>query len=636
MSKAVSTVPDAAPRIPEQPPTPARVALINMPFAMADRPSIQCGLLKSGLTQLGHDVRVYYLNLEFAAAFGHEWYREVAHLRTEIMLGEWLFSVAAFGSQDNEAEYRDICLKTGDPDSNQDEEFERLRALRNDTLPAWVDGWVEQVDWGQYDAVGFTSTFEQNTPAFALARAIKARHPEVITIFGGANFDGGMGEEYVRVLPFIDYAVTGEGDRVLPAMIARIADQQDCLDIPGVIGRRPDGDLVSNKPSSVIKNLDEVPDPNYDEYFETLFRLGRDKVLGNQAPLIMVETARGCWWGEKQHCTFCGLNSNGMVFRAKTPERAANQLRQLASKYKVVNFEAVDNIMDYKYLEKLCVPLAEEKYDYRIFYEVKANLTAEQLKLMSRAGINSIQPGIESLNSHILKLMRKGITMLRNVRLLKWAYYYGMRVGWNILTGFPGEKAEDYEEQMRLMPLLRHLPPPSGGGQIWLERFSPYFFDESFPVHDVKPVTAYRFIYPKETFELDKLAYFFSYRMEETLPAEFHQGLYKEIEIWKEAWEKNPRPVLLYQRAPDWIQVIDRRFPKPKVHAFSGKAAEVYEYCGETDRSFKAIRGYLASMNGGTSEDELQGILDEYCELGLMLREKNRYLSLALPTNPNW
>ena len=636
MSELASPLRVLDPGLPDPSPISAKVALINMPVAMADRPSIQCGLLKAGLTRLGHEVDVYYLNLEFAAELGHERYRDVAHLRTDQMLGEWLFSVAAFGPQPSEEEYRHVCLDKGQAPETDSAEFEELRKLRNETLPAWIEGWAERVDWGQFDVIGFTSTFEQNTPAFSLARAIKKRFPQVVTIFGGANFDGGMGEEYVRVLPFIDYAVTGEGDRVLPAFVERVARGQSVLDLPGLIGRAADGSLVVNGPASVIQDLDEVPDPEYDEYFETLFRLGRERVLGRHPPMIMVETARGCWWGEKQHCTFCGLNSNGMKFRAKSPERAADQFRKLAAKYKVVNFEAVDNIMDYKYLQQLCEPLAEERYDYSIFYEVKANLTAEQLKLMSRAGISSIQPGIESLNSHILKLMRKGITMLRNVRLLKWAYYYGMRVGWNILTGFPGEKKEDYEEQMRILPLLRHLPPPGGGGQIWLERFSPYFFDSSFPVHDVKPVSAYRFIYPRDRFDLEKLAYFFSYRMDDTLPREYHDGLNREIDHWKKVWGQNPRPVLLYQRAPDWIQVVDRRAEKPKVHSFSGMEADIYEYCGETDRSSKSIAGHVASGDGDLSPDELQPVLDHFCDLGLMLREKNRYLSLALPTNPNW
>ena len=48
------------------------------------------------------------------------------------------------------------------------------------------------------------------------------------------------------------------------------------------------------------------------------------------------------------------------------------------------------------------------------------------------------------LSTHVLKLMRKGTSMLQNLRLLKWCRYYGIEVAWNLIWGFPGETEEDY------------------------------------------------------------------------------------------------------------------------------------------------------------------------------------------------
>ncbi|MDQ1295393.1 MAG: hypothetical protein QG608_3278 [Actinomycetota bacterium] len=42
------------------------------------------------------------------------------------------------------------------------------------------------------------------------------------------------------------------------------------------------------------------------------------------------------------------------------------------------------------------------------------------------------------------------------------------------MHGFPGETDEDYLEQAAVVPHVVHLQPPSGVGQVWLERFSPY------------------------------------------------------------------------------------------------------------------------------------------------------------------
>ena len=49
---------------------------------------------------------------------------------------------------------------------------------------------------------------------------------------------------------------------------------------------------------------------------------------GKVRPLMVMETARGCWWDAKHHCTFCGLNGEFMGFRSKSPLRAlAENLR---------------------------------------------------------------------------------------------------------------------------------------------------------------------------------------------------------------------------------------------------------------------------------------------------------------------
>jgi len=354
-------------------------------------------------------------------------------------------------------------------------------------------------------------------------------------------------------------------------------------------------------------------------------------VLGESLPLLVFESARGCWWGEKHHCTFCGLNALGMAYRSKSPKRVHEELRRQSARYQIANFEAVDNILDMRYLQELCRPLIEDRVDYSIFYEVKANLKREQLHTLARAGIRILQPGIESLSTHVLKLMRKGTTMLQNVRLMKWAHYYGIQVAWNLLTGFPGETRDDYEQQARLMPLLVHLPPPAGGGSIWMERFSPYFTDDSFPVSDVEPWKAYGYIYPSEL-DVRKVAYFFTYTMGDVVPEESLRDINLGIDQWQKRWtQAAKRPLLVYQRAPDWIQIIDQRGTgETNVVAFQGMEAAAYELCGDTSTPARVAREL------GTGTEEVEGVLRRFCDLGLAIEEDGRFLSLALPVNANW
>lgn len=616
--------------------SPVRVALVNMPFAMVDRPSIQCGLLKAALTRAGHQVDVHYLNLELALTLGRTTYEQIAEHRSDELLGDWLFAVAAFGLRGDEEAYRVAYPEVERTCAHLGIAWEELCRWRREVLPAVVARWAEGVDWDQYAVIGFTSVFEQNVAALALARRIKQRYPQVITVFGGANFEAEMGPEQVRAFPWIDYAVIGEADETFPALVNRLAHGERGAVLPGVVYRE-NGHVAGDPTPGRVFRMDRLPDPNYDEYFEALFRLGREALVGDYPPVLPFESARGCWWGQKHHCTFCGLNAGGMAFRSRSPQAVAGQLRRLAARYSIANFQAVDNILDLRYLDALFPELTASRLDYTFFYEVKSNLTREQLRTLARAGVHSIQPGIESFSTHLLHLMRKGTTMLRNIRLLKWAHYHGMRIGWNILCGFPGERPEDYHQQAALLPLLFHLPPPNGAGRIWLERFSPYYADPAFPVRNKRPRRAYRFIYP-EGVDLDKIAYYFDYEMENTLPDDAYRPLQRLVEEWKDRWGGPHKPLLVYQRAPDWMQVIDKRDPAaPRALALHGIEADAYEYCSETDHAAERVAVHLRATHGRPVETgEVRDLLRRLCGQGLMVEEDDHFLSLALPINPNW
>ena len=120
---------------------------------------------------------------------------------------------------------------------------------------------------------------------------------------------------------------------------------------------------------------------------------------------------------------------------------------------------------------------AESDLEVELFYETKANLKKEQVRALRDAGVTQIQPGIESFSDSVLTLMRKGVTGLQNIQLLKWCTELVVRPYWNVLWGFPGEPAADYERMANIVPLLTHLAPPIGFGGLRLDRFSPNFFD---------------------------------------------------------------------------------------------------------------------------------------------------------------
>lgn len=605
------------------------VALVCMPFVSYHSPSIQIGLLKPIVASHGFPVRTLHLNLDFAALVGPDVYEELCDFG-RVPVGDWLFAAAAFGDDAPDAGQEFLDEFPADVDRilrTVGRSRDWLLALRDVEVPRYLDWLMEAVDWGRFAVVGFTSTFQQNAASFALARRIKERHPGITTVFGGANFEDEMGLELVRSVRCIDYAVVGEGDLAFPQLLVALAEGDDPGRVAGVAFRDEHGSVARPEARPLFEALDELPTPDYQEYFDRAAFLRVFAPARAEQVMVPFESARGCWWGQHKHCTFCGLNGMGMRFRSKRPDRVLRELGELRAQYGVETFIAVDNIIDASYFTRLLPQLATQGAPYKIFYEVKANLTRDHIRLLRDAGVVAIQPGIESLSTHILQLMRKGVTAAQNVNTLRWCAYYGVSANWNVLFGFPGETAEDHAEQAGLMSLVPHLRPPGAVGPIWMERFSPMFTDRaSFPARWMRPKGWYRSIYPAAV-DLGRVAYFFDYELEGTAPESAFSETVAAGARWQGAWAGEPRPAMTFEGADGQVRVVDGRIPAaPAVHELEGLAASLYALC--SDRPLTAERaGRALDVSEADAEAALQGM----CDQRLTLRDGRLFLSLALP-----
>jgi len=229
--------------------------------------------------------------------------------------------------------------------------------------------------------------------------------------------------------------------------------------------------------------------------------------------------------------------------------------------------------------------------------------------------------------------------MLQNIRCLKWCFYYDIRVGWNLIFGFPGETTEDYQKQLEVLSCITHLEPPKSINRIWLERFSPYYHDrDRFPVLNVRPQASYRYVYPQHV-DLEKVAYFFDYEMGETVPESEHQAVKAFVSKWQEDWNSDRRHGLSYRRTADGL-LLDYNWGPEKngTYSLTGPLALIYEFCVETMHTPRQVVDYLQQSpeKYDFSEEEVRDALNEYCSGRLMISEDDKYFSLAIPSNPNW
>jgi ribosomal peptide maturation radical SAM protein 1 len=610
----------------------AQVALVNMPFSYAKYPSIQLGTLSALLKSNAIPVECHHLNVRFAHLIGVELHESICEKRA--LFGEWLFSSLLFRDNPKRMEYpqvfkpvfEQIAQESGKPAGYFEEIATRI-------APQFLTWALTAIDWGQYKLVGFTSTFDQNVASLTMAKLIKDLYPEVTIVFGGANFDGEMGLEHFRAFPFIDHVVVGEGEESFLPLVRRILDGKT-EDYPnGVIYR--EGEKVMLTPNAALfSDFAKTGPPDYDDYYHLLAELGH-KAQGFER-ILLYEGSRGCWWGEKHHCTFCGLNAQSMKFRAKKPEQVLTEIADLSRRYDAVRFRLVDNIIDMTYIEGLFGKLAAEHCDLDVFIETKSNLQKHQIKTLAAGGVKCMQPGLESLSLNQLRAMDKGATPMQNIICLKWSLYYHVTVLWNILLGFPGETNEDYQRQLDLIPSLLHFQPPEATGKFWLQRFSPYFTrPHEYGIRIAGPGMAYEYVYDARQLDLKKIAYDFEYELDSwQVDPQLYEELVVAIGSWQRLHKSGDRPFLYYSKAPNYVTIYDGRNPQaPTRRRYDGLAGLIIEICSEAPKSRAQICAAVAERMD-CHEAALKPVLSELIYQRVLYEERGKCVTLAIPENP--
>ena len=608
-----------------------RVTLINMPFATVRLPSIALTQLKSVVEdQFGDEVavRLLYLNHDFAHLLGLRLYAEMSDSLEANMcgLGDWFFRGLAFPElPENAEEY----LQRFFPQRDEAVELrKRLLLSKRQGLPGFVARLIAKHRLAEENLVGFTSMFSQNVASFAMARKLKEKNPALVTVLGGANCEAPMGGHIAAHVAGVDFVFSGPSLKSFPQLVGHLMAGEDdlCHGIQGVFSRRNFAPEKLRGPQSIGEEVD-IDVPVRLDYGPFLDAFERNFADAPVKPVLLFETSRGCWWGERSHCTFCGLNGTTMRYRRMNAELARAQLERMFELYggRCSRYESVDNIMPREYLKEL-FPTLHAPPEVSLFYEVKADLKAHEMEVLARARVVDLQPGIESLATSTLKLMRKGTTSFQNINFMKNCVVYGIKPQWNLLLGFPGETGEVYEKYVADIPSLLHLPPPSGAFPVRFDRFSPYFMQAAEYGLDLEPSDFYSYIYPFSREVLEEMVYFFVDRRYASVylatMSQWRDRIQEQVVRWHRRWEAadGGLPPELYLEAG---AVYDTRSGSLERHDLGP--------LGMRALSFLAIprkREDLAEHLGGTDVD---GLLAELARRRLVFEERQLYLGLPLP-----
>ncbi len=490
--------------------------------------------------------------------------------------------------------------------------------------------------WERYDLAGFSICFGQLTSSLYFIQEIKKRAPSLQLVVGGSACAGEMGESLLRIFPEINYVVNGEGELPLVHLIQSLERERDNagpIQYPGIVSRYGGGPLPEQE-NTQVERLDDLPFPDYGDYFDQLESLGADRAF---LPRIPMEMSRGCWWkrgsGNKgRGCAFCNLNLQWQGYRAKSRQRVVEEIDVLTERHQILSISFMDNILPPKNLDSLFFEIAKIKKELRLFTEIRATTSSSTLAAMAQAGVEQVQVGIEALSTRLLKKLNKGTTAMDNVEIMKNCETPGLPdLTGNLILCFPGSDEADVAETLHNLDFV--LPfRPLRGIHFWLGyRSGVWRNPRAYGIKKMGNHSFYGHLFPPPIFKGLRLmiqGYQGGVRYQKRLWAQVKE----KIDAWAKSYAElhstpGSGPILSYLDGGHFMIIRQRRPGKEDMtHRLKGSSREIYLFC-ESQRSLPRIVARFSAFG----EDQIRGFLKMMVEKRLMFNEGELYLSLAVP-----
>jgi radical SAM superfamily enzyme YgiQ (UPF0313 family) len=178
------------------------------------------------------------------------------------------------------------------------------------TINEPVENVAQRIIGESPQVIGFCCYIWNISATKQLLRLVKAQLPDTVIVLGGPEVSYNA-EELLRDEPFVQYVISGEGEKPFSLLLNAIYRGETVRNIPGVCYRE-DNRIVVAAPHTPDE---EPPTPYTEKYFNAL-----------KGRIAYLETSRGCPYS----CAFCLSGRCGSA-RFYNLERAKKELLLLAN-----------------------------------------------------------------------------------------------------------------------------------------------------------------------------------------------------------------------------------------------------------------------------------------------------------------
>ncbi len=591
---------------------PFCIGLASMPWSIFNRPSIQLAALKAYLDENSDcQTALFHPYLQVAANIGAEQYH---YLARNSWAGEALYAPLLFPEQ-----YKS-CEKLFYNECRNDPVLKRLSYPACLTaLEQSLEQWVDSLDLTKYSLFGFSICFNQLLATLVAAKRIKDLRPELTIVIGGSGCVGEIGSSLLRSFDQIDYVINGEGEEALLQLVEFLDKNNTNTTLPAsVLG-------VKDKPTpgcaKGISDLNSLPIPDYQPYFTEMQQSFPDN---NFIPVLPLEFSRGCWWNK---CKFCNLNLQWRGYRKKTAETVIKEIRLQAKRHQCLDFCFTDNALPPKETDIFFKELATENADYDFFAELRVITKPDILKTYKQGGLTSIQVGIESLSSSLLKKMEKGTRCIENIAAMRQSAEAGITLDGNLICEFPGSSKKEVEETLHNLDFVLPFTPLSSA-TFFLGHGSPVAMQpKAYGIAAILQHKKNQKLFP-QTLLQNMCMLMKGYRGDKTSQQKLWKPVYTKIQQWQE-FHKNraqTQAPLSYRDGGDFLLIRQEQADAPPLrHRLRGTSRKIYLFC----RSIKSIQEIEAAFPQ-IKQATLLSFLHEIAAKKILFTEDDLFLALAI------
>lgn len=258
--------------------------------------------------------------------------------------------------------------------------------------------------------------------------------------------------ESLKMESALDYCIIGEADHTVRALVRHLRGDGAArlADIAGVAWRTADGEIDFQPEGPKVEDLTALPWVSK-VYREHLYSCYKRYFYGaNLNPLIVILTGRGCPY----RCTYCVVPQtlNGHTYRKRKPSDVVDELEYILANFAELGevfFEDDTFTADRNHVQAICDEILRRKLKITWSCNARADVPADLLQQMKKAGCREMCVGFESASPDVLNSVRKGLKQGLAVPFMDAARKSGILVHGCFMVGNPNDTHDTLEQTLR-------------------------------------------------------------------------------------------------------------------------------------------------------------------------------------------